>query len=323
MKNYITLKKPKYRINKVLIVDNTITVKHSSRIKPSTINFIDLFDDGIISKNEMISELSDICGGYCNEYLKNKIKTLKAEYTLNEDDRILYDFNKELENNFDKYVTIYNEYELSNIIINFGKSINTLTKIDFNAIYDENQDVQYIFKKSYYLMIEDLKIHSNKLEQVINKLIYKVGVLPKIERNTHSSNWNSIIYISLLCYLYREAVLERINLKFNILLFLKNIIFNKLIKLNSTEYEIIKFKTDCKEIKKIKSIIYFVFNYMENHYYYMNYYDNWYSDHLVDELEDFRQYLLLKTKSKEKRVKIEAYSYEKLNSLLRRKKLNY
>ena len=107
-------------------------------------------------------------------------------------------------------------------------------------------------------------------------------------------------------------------------MFLKNTIYYKiLIRPHPTEYEIIKFKKDSKEVRKIKSIIFFIFNYMENHYYYINYYDFWYADHLVDDLEDFREYLLLKTKSKEKQNKIKTYSYEKLNSLLRRRKLNY
>ena len=323
MKNYIVLKKPKYRVNEVKIVDNKIIVKHSGKIGFYNINFIELFDEGIVSKNEMISELSDICGGYCNEYLKNKIKTIKSKYYKVEDDLIIYNFNNELENNFDKYIYIYSEEELSNIILNFGKSINTITKIDLNKIYNENQNINYIFKESYSLLIKKLKDKSKKLELLINKLVYKIGVQPVIDKDSKSSNWNTIIYISLLSYLYKESVYGNIKLDFNVLELLKYVLSKLSTNISSVDFEIIKLKKDSKEIKRIKSIIPFIIYYLENHYYYINYYNNWYSDHLLDELEDFREQLLLKTKNKEKREKISLYSYERLNDLLRRNKLNY
>lgn len=322
MKNYIMYSKPKYRFNRI-IKDNSnkIIVKHDEKIEINNIDLKSLFKETTL-KNEMISEISGIFNGYCNEYLKNKIKTIRAEYIKDKKIPKFKIYNDEIKNNINYYTTIYTEDELVNIILKFGKALYTISKVDLNAIYLENQDLEYIYKMSFNSIIKSLKLNERKLEKIINKTIYKIGVPTNIDKD-NTSNWNYVIYVSLLSYLYVESVLGRIRLNFNIIPLLRYILlkFNK----NVSEIEIIikKIGKGSKEVKKIKSIIPFIIYYIENHYYYINDYDNWYADHLIDELEDFRQSLLLNTKSIQKKKKYNDYSYKQLNELLHRKKFKY
>lgn len=322
MKNYIMYSKPKYRFNRIIKDDtNKIIVKHYEKIEINNIDLKSLFKETTL-KNEMISEISGIFNGYCNEYLKNKIKTIRAEYIKDKKIPKFKIYNDEIKNNINYYTTIYTEDELVNIILKFGKALYTISKVDLNAIYLENQDLEYIYKMSFNSIIKSLKLNERKLEKIINKTIYKIGVPTNIDKD-NTSNWNYVIYVSLLSYLYVESVLGRIRLNFNIipLLRYKLLKFNK----NVSEIEIIikKIGKGSKEVKKIKSIIPFIIYYIENHYYYINDYDNWYADHLIDELEDFRQSLLLNTKSIQKKKKYNDYSYKQLNELLHRKKFKY
>lgn len=321
MKKYFVYDKPKYKINKVNIVNNEIMVKHESMIEPCKINLAELFDE-TDSKNEVISELTDITGGYCNKYLKNILKNYRTEFLINWDDSIYNEFNTELTNNFNKYTTIYDETELTKIIFNFGKSINTLSKIDFDEIYNENDDIEYLFQRSLSLMIKNLSTKIKRLEHIIEKFIYKIGIDPKINKK-NSSNWNMIIYVSLLSYLYKETVFGTIDIKFNLLVLLKYV----LLKLNSYtsngEYAIIKYKKDTKEVIKIGSIIPFIIYYLENHYYYKQYYDDWITDNKKDELDDFRNYVINNTKSSSKRTKYQLYDYKKIDDLYNRKIKDY
>lgn len=322
MKNYIMYSKPKYRFNSIIKDDsNKIIVKHDEKIEINNIDLKSLFKETTL-KNEMISEISGIFNGYCNEYLKNKIKTIRAEYIKDKKIPKFKIYNDEIKNNINYYTTIYTEDELVNIILKFGKALYTISKVDLNAIYLENQDLEYIYKMSFNSIIKSLKLNERKLEKIINKTIYKIGVPTNIDKD-NTSNWNYVIYVSLLSYLYVESVLGRIRLNFNILPLLRYILlkFNK----NVSEIEIIikKIGKDSKEVKRIKSVIPFIIYYIENHYYYINDYDNWYADHLIDELEDFRQSLLLNTKSIQKKKKYNDYSYKQLNELLHRKKFKY
>ena len=322
MKNYIMYDKPKYRSNVVIIIDNQIIVKHDNFIAINNVKIANIFDD-TCSKNEVISELMDITGGYCNEYLKNILKTKRFQFLSVWDNSIYDDINKELSNDFKKYTTIFNEKELSNIIFNFGKSIYSISKVDFNQIYFENSNIEDLFRNSLNTMVNNLKSKYKRLEKIIGKFIYKIGIEPKINKQNNSSNWNIIIYVSLLSYLYKESVLGRIKLKINLLELLKYVLFKLNINTNNCEYKMYKFRKDTKETIKIKSIIPFIIYYLENHYYYMEYYDDWIIDHKKDVLDDFRQTTIVNTNSNKKKLDYQSYDYKRLNDLYNRKIKNY
>lgn len=323
MKKLILFQRPKYRNNNVIIEDNKIQVFHNGKIKISKIDLKEVFED-TNRKNDILSSILNIYDGYCPEILKNKLKALRAK----PNDELAYcSFDEELSKNFELYTSIYNEKELAKIILNFGKDIFNLTKIDLNSCYNETDNIETFYKKTYNLTIELIK-KSNiaRLNRNINKLIFKIGVptaILKKEKELYSI-WNTFIYISLLCYLYKEVMDKKIKTKVNFLELLKYILYTKFNKtIFECEYMIINLQKDTKEVMKIKSLIPFVIFYLDNHYNNSQYYEFWLSDHLIDELDDFRKYLLIKFKKETKKNEIEAYSYEELEKKYRRKKLNY
>lgn len=331
--------KPRFRFNELRIENGDIIIKHSDEIKNTMDVDLEDFYYESSEKNDYIRELLDIDSGYCPWYLKNIIKSLRVK-----------DYNQELENVYDKfnemikekwwlYLSLYKEDELVNIILKFGKDIWNIVKSGKNEIF-----TPLICGKSSYDVFMNTLLNTNKklLSRKIDQLIQKIGIPVFININQGNniySIWNEFIYACFLLYIVKA--LEKEELKSDYLIctddteindrkkYLKKYIIALLDKALrnqrfSNGINIINTGTNTKEVWIIYSVIPFAFSYVND-----NYGSNAKNiefikaDILTDELEDYREYLLAKTKNEKRKKEINEYSYTTLYKSYRRKKLNY
>ena len=330
----ILFERPRCRQNEVKIENGNIVVNHFNEIiKINDIEFGEYFYE-TSGTREYIKDLLDVDYGYCPDYLKNKIKSIRVKYLDEEDDSIYDELKRDISNNWYLYLSLYRDKELVDIFLKFGKSIYKNIKLekDFLDLF-LNQE----YDKCYpYFMDKLISINVVILKNYINKLTCMVGIPVDLFTTNDGevySYWNNLIYISTMLYIVTllsenenvnfDFSKEEINfIKLCILKYLE-IVVNKLD--NYTGYDVLlNLYKDKKIARKTVSILSIIFRYVNNHYgEYADEYEFWESEHLMDELEDHRTYLINRASTKKKKDEINSYSYSKLHRSYNRMLLNY
>lgn len=334
--------KPRFRVNEVRIENGDIIVKHLDEVK--NVENVDLkeFYTGSSDKNTYVSDLLDIdSGGYCPSYLKNIIKSLRVKDVNPKIENVYIEFNEMIKEKWWLYLSLYKENELVDIILKFGKDVWNIVESGKNEIF-----TPLLSGKCSYDNFMNILLKSNKktLSKKINKLILKIGV-PTFkyigkDNNIYSNMWNEFLYISMLFYLVEalskkkiiaddiinidnDKIVDReVYLKDCVILAFLSEVFKQ--ANYSNEVSILKTKTDSKEVCVVYSILPFVFNYIkENYDMYAEQREFWKADILVDKLEDYREYLLARTKNEKRKKDINSYSYTTLHERYRRKIMDY
>lgn len=316
--------KPRFRKNELRIENGNIIIQHSDKVKEvSDVDLVGLRYD-LSSKNDYVSDLLVIDKGYCPKYLKNIIQSLRVKDLSEEQEEVYKDFEKEMKDKWRLLLSLYQEDELSQIILKFGNSIWKLIKRDYNNTLDLIINNEY--KTSFNRFNEKLtKVAKGKLQAKIDKLIKNIGVpviIDKDDKNNRYSTWNEFIYNAVLLYLYKEEA-SNPNIINIISAYLNKINENEM-KQFSKNMKILRRKTDTKRVEIINYLIPFLIIYMDNHYGPMKYYHEFgMADHWVDILEEHRDYLLSRAKNERKIDNIRNYSYNSLRHSYDRKILKY
>ena len=325
MKQMIYYNKPKYRNSIVNFKNNSIYVIHTNKVTNiKKINFETLIDE-TSNSNEYISRLLNVDNAYCTKYLKGVIKRLKNK-SLDTND---FTYLEELFDNYYEGLSLYNETEIYSIFFKFSKNIWKIIEKNSENFLIYLQKFNY--KESIKEFIKLLKVNKRKLQGYIENLTQSIGVPVKIKEN--KADWTMFTYNSVLSYLL--VTIFEDNDFYNSSKINTNIlyhsIYKELKKMNNIKFseghKIIRLKNDTKQVHKIKFLMPFIFCYLDNHYTsYVQYYEFHYADHMIDVLEDHRQYLItdaINKKQLEKIEKIKNYSYDELNNSYRRKLLKY
>lgn len=352
MKEYVMLKRKKFRKNKLEVEknktnNNNIMVRHDNLFMPNKdFELLEslISDDGIsIDTNKVIDEYYNICFAYCPKYLKTKLKNLNNK----DDNEVIEKFEIELKKNFETYTSLYTEDEVIKIIEDFGSKI-------FSLIPDKCNDLWSIIssnkKKTIQMFINNIVNHidKGKLENIINSYIYKYGIVAQTIVRNKESRWDDYIYTSVMTYLILSfiktlysnvltieekkyefsKILMKLNYPRKDLVDIREIIkmlFNSLKKVErknlisffkSSKFKIIELKKDSKRVREIKNFIGYVIFYLESYYFEDN--EFYKSDGLMECLENHRNYLIKKGNNKAM-----DYSYEELEKSYKRRLLNY
>lgn len=343
MKELLMFNRKRYKDNKVEINEGIKVIYGERCVLNEQFNLLNLLKSGLES-NEVICNYYNIFDGYCPYYLKTKLKN-KNDDSLKSDNpnKIIKEFEKELKSQMQVYVSLYNEEECFKIIEKFGRYIFNALKIETDELWKCIITTQPFVRNDFQkILLKSIK--REKLERIINQFIQTYGVLTLLNNN---EEWIDIIYTSLLVYiimhliktLYEEKSIEEKTKKFRRFFKKLNALNGNTIDINEVirtlfknlKYaegsrlcwcngvKLVKLKSDSKIVREIGDLIGFTINYIDNLYFENSqYYEFYQADHLVDLLEEHREYL--KSKGKKEADK---YTYETLDKSYTRYVLKY